>query len=279
MKVIRFIFFLFILCFSIYYLNNYIIKDNINIENLLKTNKTKKLNNIFKLNNINSLLSIKTNINNTSNNYITKEEFIPTIYIYNTHQTEEYKETFYNIKPTVVTASNMIKEELETKNIYSIVEEKSIKKELNKRGLVYSNSYRISREFIEEIKQKYPSIKYFFDIHRDSVNKELSTVKIENKSYAKVMFIVTKKNDNYKENEKNVKIMEEYLNNNYKGILRNTYYQPLYVYNQDVNDKTFLIELGGPYNTLEEIYNTSLAISSAIEYLMEVNKWKKNLQN
>lgn len=279
MKVIRFIFFLFILCFSIYYLNNYIIKDNINIENLLKTNKTKKLNNIFKLNNINSLLSIKTNINNTSNNYITKEEFIPTIYIYNTHQTEEYKETFYNIKPTVVTASNMIKEELETKNIYSIVEEKSIKKELNKRGLVYSNSYRISREFIEEIKQKYPSIKYFFDIHRDSVNKELSTVKIENKSYAKVMFIVTKKNVNYKENEKNVKIMEEYLNNNYKGILRNTYYQPLYVYNQDVNDKTFLIELGGPYNTLEEIYNTSLAISSAIEYLMEVNKWKKNLQN
>lgn len=272
MKVIRFIFFLFILCFSIYYLNNYIIKDNINIENLLKTNKTKKINNIFKLNNINSLLSIKTNINNTSNNYITKEEFIPTIYIYNTHQTEEYKETFYNIKPTVVTASNMIKEELETKNIYSIVEEKSIKKELNKRGLVYSNSYRISREFIEEIKQKYPSIKYFFDIHRDSVNKELSTVKIENKSYAKVMFIVTKKNDNYKENEKNVKIMEEYLNNNYKGILRNTYYQPLYVYNQDVNDKTFLIELGGPYNTLEEIYNTSLAISSAIEYLMEVNK-------
>lgn len=272
MKVIRFIFFLFILCFSIYYLNNYIIKDNINIENLLKINKNKKLNNIFKLNNINSLLSIKTNINNSSNNSITKEEFIPTIYIYNTHQTEEYKETFYNIKPTVVTASNMIKEELETKNIYSIVEEKSIKKELNKRGLAYSNSYRISREFIEEVKQKYPSIIYFFDIHRDSVNKELSTVKIENKSYAKVMFIVAKKNDNYKENEKNVKIMEEYLNNNYKGILRNTYYQPLYAYNQDVNDKTFLIELGGPYNTLEEIYNTSLAISSAIEYLMEVNK-------
>ncbi len=166
----------------------------------------------------------------------------------------------------------MLKEELLNNNIYSLVEERSIKNELNKRNLEYSNSYRISREFLEEVKKENPTITYFFDIHRDSINKELSTISIEGKDYAKVMFIVTKKNDNYKENEKNVKIMEEYLNNNYKGILRNTYYQPLYVYNQDFSPNTFLIEVGGPYNTLEEIYNTSVALSNAISYLIMEEK-------
>ncbi len=282
MKVIKFIFFIFILCFSIYYVNTYIIKDKGNINSVIKIGKTSSSRNnnvidsIFNIlndkdiNNLTSLLSFKTKDTGYKRQLNTeRREFVPKVYIYNTHQTEEYKGTFYNINPTVMTVSNMIREELETKSIYSVVEERSIKSELNKRGLVYSNSYRISREFLEDVREKYPSITYFFDIHRDSVNRKISSVKINNKNYAKVMFIVTKKNNNYKENEKNVKIMEDYLSKNYEGILRNTYYQPLYVYNQDVNNTTFLIELGGPENTLEEIYNSSVAISSAIEHLME----------
>lgn len=273
MKVIKFIFLIGILSYSIYYINN-----NFNIDNITKiTNINEKQNNTLNdminilnnkdINNISSLLSFKTSTSIKKEN---KEQvYLPKVYLYNTHQVEEYEETFYNIKPTVLTVSNMIKEELKNNNIYSLVEEKSIKNELVKRKLDYSYSYRISREYLEEIRKKYPTITYFFDIHRDSINKKLSSVKIDDKSYAKVMFIVTKKNNNYKENEKNVKIMEEYLNNNYNGILRNTYYQPLYVYNQDINSTTFLIEVGGPYNNLEEIYNTSVALSNAITYLIK----------
>lgn len=273
MKVIKFIFLIGILSYSIYYINN-----NFNIDNITKiTNINEKQNNTLNdminilnnkdINNVSSLLSFKTSTSIKKEN---KEQvYLPKVYLYNTHQVEEYEETFYNIKPTVLTVSNMIKEELKNNNIYSLVEEKSIKNELVKRKLDYSYSYRISREYLEEIRKKYPTITYFFDIHRDSINKKLSSVKIDDKSYAKVMFIVTKKNNNYKENEKNVKIMEEYLNNNYNGILRNTYYQPLYVYNQDINSTTFLIEVGGPYNNLEEIYNTSVALSNAITYLIK----------
>lgn len=273
MKVIKFIFLIGILSYSIYYINN-----NFNIDNITKiTNINEKQNNTLNdminilnnkdINNVSSLLSFKTSTSIKKEN---KEQvYLPKVYLYNTHQVEEYEETFYNIKPTVLTVSNMIKEELKNNNIYSLVEEKSIKNELVKRKLDYSYSYRISREYLEEIRKKYPTITYFFDIHRDSINKKLSSVKIDDKSYAKVMFIVTKKNNNYKENEKNVKIMEEYLNNNYNGILRNTYYQPLYVYNQDLNSTTFLIEVGGPYNNLEEIYNTSVALSNAITYLIK----------
>lgn len=274
MKVIKFIFLIGILSFSIYYINN-----NLNINNITEIiNINEKQNNTINdminilnnkdINNVSSLLSFKTSTSIKKEN---KEQkvYLPKVYLYNTHQVEEYEETFYNIKPTVLTVSNMIKEELKNNNIYSLVEEKSIKNELVKRKLDYSYSYRISREYLEETRKKYPTITYFFDIHRDSINKKLSSVKIDDKSYAKVMFIVTKKNNNYKENEKNVKIMEEYLNNNYNGILRNTYYQPLYVYNQDINSTTFLIEVGGPYNTLEEIYNTSVALSNAITYLIK----------
>lgn len=274
MKVIKFIFLMGILSYSIYYINN-----NFNIDNITEiTNINEKQNNTINdminilndkdINNVSSLLSFKTSTSIKKEN---KEQkvYLPKVYLYNTHQVEEYEETFYNIKPTVLTVSNMIKEELKNNNIYSLVEEKSIKNELVKRKLDYSYSYRISREYLEETRKKYPTITYFFDIHRDSINKKLSSVKIDDKSYAKVMFIVTKKNNNYKENEKNVKIMEEYLNNNYNGILRNTYYQPLYVYNQDINSTTFLIEVGGPYNNLEEIYNTSVALSNAITYLIK----------
>jgi len=160
----------------------------------------------------------------------------------------------------------MLKEELLEDEIISIVEENSIKKGLDKYNYDYSGSYEISLKYLKEKKKKYKTLKYYFDIHRDSVKGEYSRVTINNKSYAKVMFLVGKNHSKYKENVKNIKIMEEYLNKHYKGILRNTYYQPLYAYNQDYSNTMFLIEVGGVDNTLEELYNSSKALADAISY-------------
>jgi len=265
MNKIKIIFCLFLFILSTIYINNILNKINL-FEFLISKEKTSlaistTLNSRF---NEGSKLNIE-NINKEEPKEKIKKN-TPEIYLYNTHQTEEYKSSAYNITPTVVTVSEMLKEELSSQKIESIVETKAIKKGLNKKGYDYSYSYRISLEYLKEQKSKYPSLKYYFDIHRDSVKGNLSKVTINNKNYAKIMFLIGKNHKNYKENEKNIKIMESYLKENYKGILRETYYQPLYSYNQEYDENMFLIEVGGVDNTLEELYNTSVALSKAISF-------------
>ena len=51
----------------------------------------------------------------------------PLIYIYTTHQKEEYQKEETGITPTVMTAAYYLKEQLEKNNITTIVEETEIK--------------------------------------------------------------------------------------------------------------------------------------------------------
>ena len=55
----------------------------------------------------------------------------------------------------------------------------------------------------------YKSLKYYIDIHRDSITKDKTTVIINNKSYAKILFLIGLENPNYQENL----IFTEKLNN------------------------------------------------------------------
>ena len=193
----------------------------------------------------------------------------PVIYIYNTHQTEEYASNIYNITPTVVTTSNILQDELKNLKIESLIETKDVIKEVKKRGLDYPGTYEVSLDYLMEREKQYPSLKYFFDIHRDSIKGEASRIKINGKSYAKVMFLVGANYEGYEKTLKEVKIMENYLNKNYPGLVRNTFINNTSGYNQKYRDNMYLIEVGGTDNTLEEIYNSSYAIAKAIKVLME----------
>lgn len=193
----------------------------------------------------------------------------PIVYIFNTHETEEYAGSVYNITPTVKTVSDILKDELKSLGISAFSETKSITKEVNKRGLDYTGTYTVSFEYLKMRKKENPTLEYFFDMHRDSVTGEASRITIGGKRYAKMMFLVGTKNENYKKNVENLKIMEKYLNKYYPGLVRDTYYQKHSAFNQFYSEKMFLIELGGPDNTLEEIYNTSVALSKAIKYYVE----------
>lgn len=196
-----------------------------------------------------------------------KEVLEPLIYIYSTHQTEQYqaiKGSTSSVEFGVYEASLILKQLLEEAGIGVIVEEKNIMNTLNEREWDYSYTYRISREFMEQQKKDNPSLKMFIDLHRDSVKKEYSTVTINEKNYAKIMFLVGKNRDNLDANLTYIKDLESYLNQNYSGILRNTYYREEYDYNQDFSDMTFLIELGSDSNSLDEVYNSLYALKDAI---------------
>jgi stage II sporulation protein P len=74
---------------------------------------------------------------------------------------------------------NYILEDIFNNNSYkTLVEEGSIKEILNKNNWKYSSSYKASRQFLDKAKKNNPSLKYFIDIHRDSLKKERTTISI-----------------------------------------------------------------------------------------------------
>lgn len=275
---------LFTLILSIY-ISSQIIK-NINIESLSKNlinNSTNITSNYLAYSEIFNILDasslIKTTISefdkvnikevikeNESN--INKEEDVkikePILYIYNTHQSEEYKSESlanYNITPTVYMLANIIKKELDKNGIYTIVEDENIKDVLNKNNWLYKDSYKVSRLWLENINNKYPTIKYYLDLHRDSVSE---TIVIDNKRYAKMMFVLGMNHSNYEKNEVILKKLYNYLDIKYKGIVKDTLYAKKNIFNQDFNENVFLIEIGGNENTLEEAYNSAMVLADAI---------------
>ena len=199
----------------------------------------------------------------------------PLIYIYNTHSNEEYsylKNDIYNIVPNVKTASYILESELEKLGINVIVEEKNTTDILNSKGLPYADSYKVSRTLLENKQKEYDTLTYFIDIHRDSVKRSITTIEINNVSYAKVMFVLGLENKNYMENKKVITKLNDYLNKNYSGLSRGIYEKQGSgvngIYNQDFSENTMLIEVGGVDNTIEEVSNTIKVLATSLYNLI-----------
>jgi len=191
----------------------------------------------------------------------------PRIYIYNTHQTEEYATlNTYNLTPTVLTASYILKDKLNNYNIDCIVETSDLKTDMNKMGYNYNQAYRVSRSWLEKLNNQ--NLDLYIDLHRDSINYDLSNIEIEGKDYAKIMFVVGTDHD-YEQNMKVVNKLLANIESINKSISRGIFTRKS-IYNQDYNNNCVLIELGGPESTYESISNSLDVLSLAIKnYLGE----------
>ena len=235
-----------------------------NDENIIK----KVINTVVDRNNPIKLMNndYKKYINTTE--VIKLEEELPLIYLYNSHQTEEYKSSTYaefSVNPTVV-MNDYILEDIFNKNGFkTIVEENSIKDILNKNNWNYTYSYKASRVLLEDSIIKNPSLKYFIDIHRDSLTRDKTTITIDNKDYAKVIFLIGLENPKYEENLQFTEKINNKMNELYPGLSKGIYKKGgpgvNGVYNQDFSPYTILIEIGGYENTTNEVLNTTIAFS------------------
>lgn len=240
------------------------------VEVILKKYSTKY---IDKNGNDEKVNSVSNNNNNNSNSgdANTGVNNEPIVYIYNTHQTEKYNnENLININYTVIDASLLLEKKLEKYGITSLVEKGSVPDVLNANNWSYANSYKVSRMFLESAKKNHSSLKYFIDLHRDSVNKGISTVQLNGKSYARTLFVLGLENPNYAENEKTFKKLENWLNSKYPGLSRGIFERKGSgvngVYNQDFSSNCILIEVGGEENTTEEVANTIEVIAEMLNY-------------
>lgn len=213
------------------------------------------------------LSTISKHIKNDINNEVDK----PRVYIYNSHQLENYSNSnfeVYNITPNVMVASYLLKEKLEENNINALVEEADFNDYIKQNNWDYNYSYKASRYYLENAIKKYSSLEYFIDVHRDAIKHEDSTVIIGDKTYAKVLFVVGLENPNYEKNLNLVNNINNTINSKYpglsRGIVKKSGPNVNGVYNQDVSPNAILIEIGGYENKIDEVYNTVLILSQIL---------------
>ena len=242
---------------------------------IFKYGTTKTINNQKKINleynddysNMNDLKNVSDYIHDPN----PKNVDTPVLYIYNSHQLENYSSDnldIYGITPNVMMASYVLREQLLKLGINSIVEEANMSDILSKNGWNYSYSYQASRSLIISKKEQYPSLKYFIDIHRDSVGKNLTTVQIGNLSYAKVLFVIGLDYTGWESNYQFVSKLNQMIESSYpglsRGIMKKTGLNVNGVYNQDISPNCILIEIGGVENKIDEVYQTMNVLAEII---------------
>jgi stage II sporulation protein P len=165
-------------------------------------------------------------------------------------------------------ASYMLKEDLNDLGIGTVVNEFNLAEFIRINNWTHADSYKASRIFILDAKNKYGTLEYYIDIHRDSIKKINSTKTIGGKDYARILFVVGQENPNYQANLDLANKLHKMLNDAYPGLSRGVIKKQGTgvngVYNQDVSPKSMLIEVGAYENTLEEVMITVEAISQTL---------------
>ena len=197
----------------------------------------------------------------------------PKVYIYNTHQLESYDNTDYNdITPNVLMASYLLKEELNKAGIPTIVESSNITEYIKQNNLKYYQSYDASRYYAEKVVKDNQNLDLVIDLHRDAIEKNASTVTINDKEYAKLLFVIGMEHENYESNLEVATAINNIIKGKYptltRGIITKSGKNVNGIYNQDLNPNSILIECGGYKNSFSEVVNTINLLSQIIkEYL------------
>ncbi len=119
----------------------------------------------------------------------------------------------------------------------------------------YNNAYSNSRERIKEYLEKYPTIKYIIDIHRDSLEgangDKTKTLASKIEDTAQVMLVNGISFDGWENNLGLALKYKKAMDENYPSLSR-----PIYLrsakYNLDITKGSLLLEVGTCANTFEE---------------------------
>ncbi|SHM05299.1 stage II sporulation protein P [Caldanaerovirga acetigignens] len=213
----------------------------------------------------------------------------PIVLIYHTHTTESYMpSTAYNYQPrdqafhtndlrfTVVRVGEVLSSELNKLGV-TVLHDKTVHD-----VPTYMYSYSNSLKTLEKVLKENPSIQVVLDIHRDAPvsdpqkAREMTTVKIENKYYSRIMFVVgtdkTFPHPHWKENYKFALLLQKKLEELYPGITREIDLRQER-FNQHVSKKALLVEIGSHGNTMEESMESARVLAKALsEVLKDLNK-------
>lgn len=208
--------------------------------------------------------------NQTENKIILKDKlklssYKYKVYLYNTHDLEQYKDFIQNIKINVGNASLLLSNNLKSIGIDVIVEKQKVS-DLTNNDL--SKSFDASKILIENIIQS-ENIDLFIDLHRDDEKKEVTTLELNGKKYAKVKFVVGRKNKNYMLNYNLTELINRKIKEKYPDLTRGIVLNDNYTYNQELSEKIIFINIGGYENDIVEVKNTIDLLGSIIKEVLD----------
>lgn len=184
------------------------------------------------------------------------------IYIYSTHQKEEYKD-----QNGVFEASQILANLLIEKGYHVIVEKMNFTQELNRQKLNYNDSYLISRNALNDALADYGGFDLIIDFHRDSLPRNTTFTKINGKDYAKCMIVLGGLSSHFTEIQKKAMTLLDKTNQVQSGIMKSILVREAY-YNQDMSENMLLIEVGSDENYYQEVLNSVEILAKAIDEMM-----------
>lgn len=182
----------------------------------------------------------------------------PKVFIYSTHPNEQFADG-----KTILEASHLLQTKLNELGIMTIVSERSVDDYLKNNNLDFNDSYQATRQFLKDALNEYDSLELIIDLHRDGTTKQVSTANIDEINYAKIMFVMDKRYPNIEFAKKLNTIISSK-----KNITRGIYDKRNYHFNQDLNDKVILIEMGGNQNTFDEVELSTAILADSIKELI-----------
>jgi len=222
-------------------------------------------------------------VGGTSSSYAMDEKE-PVVYIYHSHNIESFipeipaQKTDYMVNSqtkNVTLVGKELSRALKEMQINSIHDETDIAGILKQRGLHFPDSYKVSRENLQQALAENDSIRMVFDIHRDSTKRRESTIEIKGQDYARIKFVVSKTSGNYETNKRFATQLHEQLEELYPGLSIGVIEKgvnPQNTYNQELHDNSVLLEMGGIENTLEEMYRTTDIFAQVLKDILEKSK-------
>lgn len=197
------------------------------------------------------------------------------VFIYHTHNRESWfphlpditnsKDAYHN-KVNITLVGERLSEELEKRGIGTYLDTTDIAQKLKDTGKLFRDSYDQSKEVVKAVLAEQEDVQFIFDLHRDSLSRDKTTIEINGKTYARTFFVIGTRNSNYEKNEKFAARFHEMLEEAYPGLSRGIYLPPAGhgEYNQSLSENNILIEIGGVENSLEESFRTAEALADVI---------------
>jgi len=167
--------------------------------------------------------------------------------------------------------------ELEKRGVGVDVDKTDVESLLLNRGWQYTQSYDASREIVKEAIANNEHLEFFFDIHRDAQKRDITTVTINGEVYARTFFVIGENHSNFEHNLQLATELHHRLEKQYPGLSRGVVTKggagTNGKFNQDLSQRSILIEVGGVENTLEETFRSAEALADVFaDFYWETSK-------
>lgn len=192
----------------------------------------------------------------------TSESFTPTAkYSYN-NDSKSYKTS--NQALNVCQLGEEIKNYLEKNYGIAVINDTTVHDSPS-----YNGSYKRSKPTAQNLIKKYPGASLVLDVHRDAnVPRKDMVMNVGGVNAARVMFVMGKDNPHLQENYSLAEKLSAKMEKLYPGFVRKILPVDGISYNEDLSNKSLLIEIGSDCNTLEEaLVSADMVARSIGEYL------------